>query len=435
MIPTIHAIRGGGVLRVCPSEKFKSGLLSVSAVLPIEKETVWMTSLLLSVLRRGTVKYPSLAQINRRLDYLYGTELSIRNFYRGDCQIIGFSAELLDSAYLPDIDCLADEVLDVIAQILFCPLLDENGLLTKRYVESEKKQQCDNIRALKNNPRGYASERCRGILYEGQPCGADIYGTEEEVMAVTAEELTAHWRRLISSITPACFYVGAEDAEGLLRSLDRALQFPKAENQTKTSPLAVIPKREQVRRAEETLPVGQSQLVLGLRTGIVLTDADYYACAVYNEILGGSPISRLFMNVREKLSLCYFCSSHYNGYKGTVMIHCGLDSGHRKQAEDEILAQIRAIREGEFCDEELEAAKKSIVNIFRQMEDSPVAMESYYFGRSLAGVELSMEQTRERILGVKREDVLRVAEQICLDTVYFLEGTLEGTEESDYEDD
>ena len=128
MTPSFLRLTDALTLRVCQTEKFKAGMLAVSAVLPIERESVYKTTLLLSVLRRGTEKYPTLAKLNQRLDYLFGTELSIRNLYRGDVQIIGFSAELLDAAYLPFGEDTLGEVLDVMAEILFHPKLDADEI-------------------------------------------------------------------------------------------------------------------------------------------------------------------------------------------------------------------------------------------------------------------------------------------------------------------
>ena len=438
MIPRFHQLSPGLTLRAYPTEKFKAAMLSVSAVLPITRESVCKTSLLLAVLRRGTVKYPTLAAVNARLDYLFGTELSIRNFYRGDSQIIGFSADFLDTVYVPREEMLPEGILDVISQLLFHPLLDEDGLLLEKYVESEKELQCESIRSLKNSPRSYASEKCRELLYLDEPCGAPVLGDEEQVMSITREELTAHWRELLKHLRLDAFFVG-RDEEYLLSALRRCL-LPEMEAHCGTPRkneglyrVFVAPKRETL-FAEDSLPVSQGQLLLGFRTGITLTDGDFYACTLLNEILGASPISKLFMNVREKKSLCYHCSSTYNAYKGTILVSCGLESSNREVAEKEILAQIEALRRGEISEKELTAAKKSLKNLYRQLLDSPAAMESYYYGRALLGVDDSLDVCRERLDGVTVKDITDVACRLALDTVYFLNGSLCG--EGDlYEED
>ncbi|MBQ9132428.1 MAG: insulinase family protein [Clostridia bacterium] len=427
MIPSLYTLGDGLRLRVYRTRRFKAGMLSVSAVLPIEGRQVWMTSLLLSVLRRGTVRYPSLAEINRRLDYLYGTELSIRNFYRGDSQIIGLAADLLDTSYLPDADeSLTGGVLEVMEQILFHPLLDENGLLDARYVESEKQLQCDQIRSLKNHPRAYAVQQCRQILYDKEPCGVPLYGTEEQVMAVTPAQLTAHWRELKENLTLDCFYVGGEEPATVARALTRTLGGEMSGRAPGEATLyrRVIRRAGQERRRDGTLAVGQGQLVMGMRSGVAMGDPEFYACMVFNELFGASPISKLFMNVREKLSLCYHCASAYDSYKGTLMVTCGLENRNRRRAEKEILRQLKAICQGDFTDAELEGAKSSLENGYRQLEDSPAAMESYYYGRALAGVDQSLEHCRACFGAVTREDVIAVAKGISVDTVFFLKGTL-----------
>jgi hypothetical protein len=156
MIPIQFPARDGVKVSVLPANRFKAGMLSVSSVVPITEEGACLFPLLLSVLRRGTEKYPTLADLNRRLDYLWGTGFSIRNYYRGNLQVIGFSADLLDPVYLPSgAEDLLGAVLALIREILYHPVLDPDGLLSARYVESEKELQCDAIRAAKICLEGY----------------------------------------------------------------------------------------------------------------------------------------------------------------------------------------------------------------------------------------------------------------------------------------
>ena len=439
MIPTFHQVSQNLTLRSYPTEKFKAAMLSVSAVLPITRENACKTSLLLAVLRRGTVQYPTLAAINARLDYLYGAELSIRNFYRGDSQIIGFSADFLDTVYVPKEEKLLEGILDVVSQILFHPLLDENGLLLEKYVESEKKLQCESIRSLKNSPRSYASEKCRELIYENEPCGAPVFGNEEQVMEITAKELTDYWRSLLEDLRLEAFFVGRDEAyvlsalrEVLVPELKR--DFTKENVPVRLHRVFAAPKATPIRREEE-LPVSQGQLLIGFRTTVTLTEPEFYACTLFNEILGASPVSKLFMNVREKRSLCYHCSSNYNAFKGTILISCGLEPCNREIAEDEIMEQVKAIQRGEISEDELIAAKKSLENVYRQLSDSPTAMESYYYGRALLDVDASLDTCRSQILNITKEEIVEVANRLILDTVYFLKGTLSGEGGDVYEED
>ena len=433
MIPNLYPIGGDSTLRVISTKRFKAGFLSVSSVMPVDQRTACLAPLMLSVLRRGTEKYPTLSEINRRLDYLWGTAFSIRSYYCGNCLVLGFNADLLDPSYLPEgEEDLTDAVLELMLQLMLCPLTDEDGLLSARYVESEKALQCDAIRAVRNNPRSYAAERCKNLLLEGEAGGISLYGTEEQTMAVTREELTAFWREWLSNLRLDCFYVGAADPDGVDRRIREALA-PRGRDDRMTTDRGALVRFPEGRglRVEESLPVSQSQLVLGLRCGIRLTDEDFYACSVYNEMLGGSPISRLFVYVREKKSLCYSCGSVYHSFAGTLMVSCGIKKENRDAAESEILRQLDALKRGDFREEELEAAKKALENAHRQVEDSPLGLENYFFGRSLAGYRVPLAECRARLSRVTAEDVVRVARSVTVDTVYFLEGTLTGGGEDD----
>ena len=425
MVPNVYEVSPNLTVRACQTKKLKAGMISLSAVLPIEKEHAHLNSLLLSVLHRGTQKYPTIAALNRRLDYLFGTDMTVRNYYRGDRHIIGIAADLLGNDYLPDGVELMEDVLEVMREILFCPRLDENGLFEAHYVESEKKLQREAIQALKNSPRAYAIEHCSAALYENEACGTPICGTEELVDAITPQALTDRWREMIANLALECFYVGPEEpamvAERAGRILSPCLpEYPVARQLPmqigKTEP-------DKIRRREESLSVAQGQLVIGLRTGTSVEDPDYYACAVANEMLGVSPVSKLFVNVREKHGLCYHCSSHFNLYKGVILISCGLLPQNREVAEREIFKQIEALAGGDFDDGELFSAILSLQNGYRQIEDNPTSLESYYFGRALCGVSDTLAEFASGIESVTREDIIRVARKWATDTVYFLDAT------------
>lgn len=435
MIQNVFSVRRRLSLRACRTDRFKAGFLSVSATLPI-REDAYMTSLLLAVLLRGSEKYKTVALVNRRLDELFGTEISLRNHYLGNLHVIGLCADVLGEDYLPQGgESVLDGALDVMRDLFFHPVLDENGLLLSHYVESEKKLQCDSIRAQKNNPHAYAVEAASRLLYEGTPPSIPILGEEASVMAVTPAALTAHWKRLTRELSFDCFFVGSERGERVAHALDRAFGEELLRDACDArSPLAERRVPRGVRRGEESLPITQSHLIMCYDANTLLGDRGLSAAIVFCELLGGSPVSKLFMNVRERLGLCYSCHAAYNAYRGILTVSCGLCDASMEIAEREIGAQIGAIAEGDVSDGEWNAAKKSLCNAYRQMEDSPVSMERFFFGRSLCGVSLSLEECRRAIEAVTREEVAAVARGVRLDTVFSLHAT--GDEEvTDDEED
>ncbi len=430
MIPTLYKITPAVNLRAIRTDRFKNAQLSISFILPADRELSPLTTLLFSVLRRGTEQYPAIKDLNYALDMLYGASLSYRNSFFGDCQVIGFVLETLGKRYLPvgeQTDPLASG-LYVIEQMMFHPLRDENGVLRRENVESEIKNTCDDIRAQVNDTRSYAHMRLRECMCADEPYGASLVGKVEQVASFTPEMLTEHHKKLLQSARIECFYVGSDDPERVAALLDEL--FAKAPTEQALMPgTLILPPPAQTRRVTEDLPVAQGKLEIGFRTGITPDHPDAIAQSVFNEIFGGNSVSRLFMNLREKHSLCYHCYSAAVAHKGLLNVSCGILPQNKQQAEEEIFSQLAHMQNRLVSKQELAMAQKSLINILRQCTDSPAAMQSYWFGRQVFyGSSLTLEQCIARVKAVTPQDVLRVARATVSDTVYFLNGTVTGEE-------
>lgn len=436
MIPRLIQVREGLCLRACQTEKFKAETVSVSTAIPLSEDR-YLTTLLLAVLGRGCQKYPTLAQISRRLDYLWGAELSFRDYTLGDVHVVGLYADFVSADYLPaGGETILGEVLELLREILFHPLLDENGLLDAHYVESEKKLQCDAIRAKKNSPRAYALQRCNALLFEGTVRERSALGTVEEVEAVTPEMLTAHWHRLTDRMELSCFYLGRKSGEEVASVIGDVLgELPTAPSLRTVGAYLAPPPLRATRRAEDALPVTQGQLVLGLRFGASLAGRRTFAAAYLHELLGASPVSKLFVNVRERLGLCYSCQAILARYTASLLVSCGLDEENRRLAEREILSQIEALARGEISDAEWEAARTALIDHARQMEDSPSALDRFYFNGVLSGLSCSVSEWQTELRSVTREDVAALAGEMTVDTVFFLHPTRAGEEEEDEDEE
>ena len=190
-----------------------------------------------------------------------------------------------------------------------------------------------------------------------------------------------------------------------------------------------------VKRIVEDMPVNQGKLVIGMRSGVTLHDPDYPAMLMFNEIFGGGVTSKLFMNVREKMSLCYYCSSSPDSYKGLLFVQSGIEVENREVAETAINDQLEAVRRGEFTEEEMRSAYLGLVNSYRELSDSARGLESWYLGRMLAGVGGAPDDVSERLSVVTKDEIIAAAKKSAVDTVYFLRGTLKGDgSEGDEED-
>ncbi len=406
------------------TDRFKVGMLSLSMAKQTSADLAGPTSLLFSTLKRGTERYPSLGRINERLDELYASSLATRNSRLGDRQVVGFATECLDSRYLdaPQEDIL-DGCVEMMAQMLMHPLTDERGLLLERLVESEKINLSDAIRAQHNNPRLWAALRLNAIMCKNEPCGIPLHGSVGQIMSMSRESLQECHRRWLKDSEMIFFYVGPADPEQVCTILRHRFAEFAPGSLAALPPTTVIRRADAAQQIEEEMAVSQGRLHLGFRTGVTVKDPDYYAMAVANEIYGASPVSKLFMEVREKKSLCYSIGASYDLYKGMMKVSCGIDPDARDIAYEEIMRQWKKMGQGEITDEELAAAKHSLDNSYRTIEDNPHAIEGFYYGRLLEGVDMTVEDCRRYFASVTREQVARVAAGVSLDTVYFLKGT------------
>ncbi len=423
MYPKKKKISSGLTLSAVQTDKFKTETLSVSLVTPIDQKLSPMSLLVLSLIKRGCEKFPSQGEINLRLDELYATSISVRSNRMGDYNVLGLTAEMLCGMYTDGKTDILGGTLDVLTQLLFHPLIDAEGHFLPAYIESEKKNQCDLIEAQINNPRAYASRRCREIMFEGESYGIGLIGTVEQVSALSSQELALCYQSLIGDFHYEFFYIGPRSVDEVAEKItDFFMPEIPHHASAKIMPPSARATVSSVRRVTEEMPLAQGKLVLGFRTGINLFSTDFYAMLVANEIYGWSPVSKLFMNVRERLGLCYYCSSTFDIFNGAVFVSCGISPCNKEKAEAEILCQLDKMVNGEIEEGELIAAKHSLCNTYRSLCDSPALLESYYFCRNAFGITCSVEDCMQNIRAVKMEDVIAAAAKISLDTVYFLNG-------------
>lgn len=422
------------------THRFKTARLSLYTVLPADERLSPLVTLLYGILRRGSESYPRLALLNQRLDELYGTTLTIRNYLHGDRHVVCYTAEMLEADFLPPHDAHMDilgGVMALLADMILRPLRDESGCLRAEAVEKEKQSLTDSLRSLRNDTRAYSATRLREIMCPQEPYGLSIGGTPEQVAKVTAEEVTACHQALMESIRFEVFYTGRASEETVKSAFDKAFSgfAPRLRPMPETT-LHLPP--EAPRFVSEDMPVGQGKLCLGWACGEnyqTLKDPQRLAAyAVCNEMFGVMQSSILFRHVRERLGLCYFCDSALDMTKGILWVSCGIRPDRRAEAEAAICARLADVREGRISPEDVELAKLSLLNSYRQIEDSQNSMESFAFCRLLNGTTDTPVEEMARIAAVTAEDVVAAAKTFVLDTVFFLNGTAEeGEEEEDDE--
>lgn len=413
------------------TDKFKSDILKLSIVMPadIDDESIALFALMVNLLRSGTEKYPERADIIRRLNDLYDSSCSIGGFASGENKILEISSEMLADKYC-DCESVFDGICELMHQMLFCPVLDGCGLFLEETVEREKNVILDKLKSQKNNTREYAMKRCRELMCKGEAYGTSVKA--EALMALTREKVSEYYKNFIKKASLCFSYVGSktacEVAEGIKKHFDGAAPGESGN----IVPLSFKPAAA-LRSFEEELNVKQGVLIIGMKTGVLLEDELSHVMCVFNNVYGGTFPSRLFKTVREKMSLCYYCSSDYVNTKGLMFVSCGIDVNKREEAQAAILNELEILKNELISDEELEIARAMTLKEFYDMLDFPGAVASFHFSRSMYGIDASIGDMIEKVKSVTKEDIRALAGMITPDTVFFLKGTAPDVGEDDYE--
>ncbi len=405
------------------TDRFKTGVLTLTLLLPLTGENLILNTVLPGVLRRGTIRYPSMADLNRRLDELYASCVEIRTSRIGKNLALIFTAEILDESYAIDKDPILDGVAEVMSQMLLCPKLCD-GRFDPAAVEQEKRFERDSLRATVNNTRAYASIRLSELMFREDKNALTLKEREAALETVTAEKLTEYYRRVVATAPMDVFYVGTLSEESITETVQKYF----GDRPVGDSPALWLPRAEESAGylcLTEPMPVSQGKLAMGFRTGAAADgkSRDSYVALMLNELFGGSPASKLFLNVRERMSLCYYCSSSYSPYTGIMTVSCGIENGNRALAEEAILTQLEDIRAGKISDAELHAARVSLENAYRTIYDNPFDLQSFYGNRALFGISETVEDCLARLLSVTRQEVAELAKKVVCDTVFFIEAT------------
>lgn len=413
----------GVTLTAVHTNKFKSGCLSLTMFAPITRETVTENALLPFVLRRGTAAHPDNRSISAALDDLCGGTLEAVVRQQGETQCIGLIGSFLDDAFSPDGTPVLEPAAALLGEILLSPAL-ENGMFRADYVSGEGKNLSDRIRAQVNDKRQYSLKRLKEKMCAGEPYGIDKLGYAERAIAITPDELWNRYQKLLREAPISLYYCGSVPFEQVEKALKKALcGLPEREAAWMPVNASAAHLPDEVRCVEDALDVTQGKLALGWRTdGITICSEEYPALLVMNAVYGGTTTSKLFMNVRERLSLCYFASSMLDKQKGLMIVSSGIEFEQYENAKREILAQFEACASGDFTQQEMEAGRRAVVSNLTSCEDSQGRLEDYWLGQCAAGMKRTPEELACAVEKVTTEQVIGAAKRLKLDTVYFLKG-------------
>ncbi len=400
---------------------FKTACASLSFVMPLgEKASVY--ALVPNVLTRSCKDYPDVTSIEKKLALLYGAEIVVDVTKSGENQVLKIEASCIDDRFSIDGESITDQCLKLLFSMVFEPRL-ENGAFCSDDVESEKRLLEERLIAENSDKRAYAKNRCNEIMFENELYGIHRYGTVEDIEKITPESLYEAYREILQN-SKILVCVSGGNFSNVEELLEKYISDD--ERKIRLNETLYVEKCEDVKYVKEQEAVKQGKLVMGFRMGMKSEDDNYAARRVMVDLFGGSPHSKLFTVVREKMSLCYYCSAMMFRQKGVMLVQSGIESYNEEKAKNAILAQLEDIKNGNFSDDDIASSVKSLEDGFKSVSDSAESVASWFTSQVCSKEFLYPEDFIEQFKKVTREDIIASANAVTLDTVFMLEGTGEG---------
>lgn len=413
-------IKQGINLYYIPEDKFKTNYISINVHNELKKETAALCALLSDVINRGSKKFPTETTVSQYMQELYGSAFKADVRRKGIDQILSLSATCVNDAYLPDGDGVFYKVLEFLFDMLTEPNV-EDGRFSEQYVNQEKVNLINDIEAMINDKRTYSAWRIVELMFAGEPYSVYELGDVDAVKSITPEKLYEFYCDMLKNSPIDIFVVGNMNVSEVLAYIEKRLADISPKNYT--YPTAELYKKSlNEKEITETFDVTQAKLCMGYKTSISADTDDYYKLMVANGILGGGAHSKLFNEVREKLSLAYYAGSRLGRYNGTLIISAGIESQNKDLAIKEIKTQVEKLKMGEFTDEEFGATIKNITSSIKVLGDNIGYLCDYYLGNVITDTLISPEEFAEKIERVTPDDVVDVAQKLELEMIYFLTG-------------
>lgn len=410
---------GGLRVHIIPTDKYKTNTFVFRFKAPLNEETVTERALLPYVLQSATEKLPSVIRLRQYLEELYGSSLAVDVSKKGEDHIISIYVDIANEVYLHDAPPLFEKGLSMLSDIVLHPATEGNGFLPS-IVESEKRALLQRIEATYDDKMRYANERLIEEMCKVEPYRLSAHGKKEIVSSITNESLYQYYQKVLAEDEMDLYIIGdiSENAVDLVSKYFSISARPARERN-----VLLHKRNNEEKEVVEKQELKQSKLHIGYRTFITYKDEDYFALQLFNGLFGGFSHSKLFVNVREKNSLAYYAASRFESHKGLLFVMSGIEAKNYEKAVEIIKEQMLAMQNGDFSEEEMHQTKSVIQNQILEAIDTPRGFVEMLYHGIISDRTRPVEEWLTGIESVTKEEIVKVAKNIELDTIYFLQGT------------
>ena len=406
------------------ANRFKTNEISISFLMPLKEETASSNALLAYLISQTSKRYQTIYDFNQKLAMLYGASVNASVTKLGENQCITLDASCLDDRFALDDEKISLECFELLCELIFNPKLDDFGNFYSEDIEREKRLLIERIESEENDKRVFALRRLESIMFEDEPYSVNRYGSKKDISSVTNDDLKNSLEYFKRNSKIQITVVGNADIKNIT---EIAKKYFNSVNREYIPPVASVFKGKayEVKTVKDELDVQQGKLVLGFRVNNQSEFKSNPEMRLFSDVFGGGPYSKLFANVREKLSLCYYCSARYDRRKSSVIVQCGCEEENMDKAVSEILNQLEEIKKGNIA-EELSASKMPLSDLLSSVNDDSISLLSWYSSQITDEEILTPEESATQNQSISNQDISSCAELLSLDTVYKLVAKKEG---------
>lgn len=379
------------------SNKFSDVSVAIRTQLPLERSTITAYNILVYMLKTKTELFKTKQALISNLNEAYGMKLACGLSSYGADLILTTRIQYIRSDWIEEEDYI-HKVKEITDQVLFHSVLDEASFEEAKYLYRNK------LTRILDDPDGLAVYTCLTTLNTNHEISIPIQGSLDDLDQLTLQDIQNVYSAYLKAdkhiLVCGCL---DEEMKTYLERMDSSSKL----NSTR-SLLPILDYQEEIIEKN----ISQSSIALVYATSTDILSEDYYKMFVMNSLLGQSPTSLLFEEVREKHSLCYSISSYLIQFDGALIITLGTNKENIEKAIDLINQQIQRIIDLDFDPELLNTAKKDCIDSLIVAQDYPFSQIDQRFMDVLLSRDTDRDKKIKNIQKVSLEDVSAAAKKL-----------------------
>lgn len=388
-------------LTIIKDTKFNLVNASLRILMPLDEKYATHANVMANIFSDRLVDKPTKKAMTQYFDALYGVKVSTRTYSLGALQVIDISLTGIHQKFVDE--NLHQLYYNLLMDTLTTPLIDtqtlKEAVSNVRY-ELERIDEQPEVRAL------FSAFEMAG---KDQTFGVNVFGELDLLDEISVESMQTFHQLCLTDFRKEMYFAGDVDEHEITESVLVSTKMPHAVHSTMITPQTHV----------DTHQGNQTEIVQVYESKFDPYHQYYYSYLVYLAILGQSPNSLLFQNVREKYNLCYSIYASQLIYDGLFYIATSVAVENETRALDLIKEQFEIIKKGEF---DVEKAKIFLINRLEGTTENLRQLLDFAFRNSQLGLNQTIESVIESFKKVTKEEVIEVANLMGQPFTYIYRG-------------